>query len=262
MGYIINNKADADKYYNIVNDAITKYMNDNKINGKKLKDRFFNSKRFYTSFIRDNDLGDIDNIYNIVKDVIDDRFGIYKDKFNIDECKSFLEYIGESDEFTNNSDMLQNDSIVTNQTDDIVKTYEECIYHNIPDADNTYNNVLADYYDTNLSDITPIDIKKHIYKVVAWNKTYNVIIFSQHDIDTINTNVCNKIVSSFMNKHIGLYNDITITISNYVDDKKLNSDLYSIMKKDNKICEFIAKYLKNGYTFDKVSNDMYIFIKK
>src|SRR5574344_1749855 len=243
---VINNSKDANKYYQIVNDDIDNYLSNHNITAKQLLKKMKSSITFLPKFIESNNLTDIE-----------------KDKVRMIEnnkIKLFYDILVESDEYTTNDDKLSKD-IVVNGDKKIANTFNECIYLDIPQSDSQYENVLADYFDTNLGDITPMDVDKHIYGVKSWNSKDMVIIFSKNDLDTIRTNFVNKIYNGFIKRQITIIDDIKMDMKDIIDVNNFTNMIYNIIDY-MMICHIVEKYLKDNYKYENIRNDFYIFKKQ
>ena len=96
----------------------------------------------FNRFLERNKLKDIKGCDRILKDVIEDRFSLEKDGvLTFESYKVF-----ESDEFK-------------------ISSMKECLYKGIEKSTTKMEKILADYFDTNLSDIDIEDSSKHKFKI-------------------------------------------------------------------------------------------------
>ena len=175
---MINNREDANSYYQQLNELLDKYMSNGK-NGKirpselnnylpKLSENF--NKFLYRNKLKEKDeKGDYisSSIDTIFSDVIEDRVNMEKDGVLTFEKFKFFE----SDEFK-------------------ISSIRQALYKGIEKADLNMEKALADVFDTNLSSIVVINSDKHLFKINDWNgKDINVIIYSKEDLELIKNKV-------------------------------------------------------------------------
>lgn len=231
----INNREDANKYYKIVNELVDDFIVSGKIKPSNLK-RYLSPEKKMESFLKKNNLSSIDGIKKVVKDVIDSRYNMESD--GVMKFESFKLF--ESEEYN-------------------ILTLGECITKGINKTNIDEEKFLADYFDTNLGHIDVINTERHIYKVNAWEKELEVIIYSKEDFDIIKGNIIEFMMNDFNKKDVLLTTGLKINLSDIVDTNKLNTILYKIFDIE-KTSDVIISYL--GKEYSKIDLTDYILFLK
>jgi len=117
--------------------------------------------------------------------------------------------------------------------------------------------ILADYFDTNLSDVTVVDSKKHTFSIDTWSEVKNVIIFSKEDIDLIKDNILDYLYHEFSNKKIELIDKISVDLSKIVDKEPFGDEISGNIT-DKLLKEILCELL--NAKFKGESLDHFIFI--
>ena len=187
----INNREDANKYYQLVNELVDDYMSKGKIRPSNLK-RYLEpgSDRFKKFLIR-NELNEISGIDRVLSDVIEDRASMESDGVLTFENFKFFE----SDEFK-------------------VKSLRQCLYKGIEKADLKMEKVLADVFDTNLGSIDVIDSDKHVFNV----ENSNVVVYSKEDLEIIKNNIIDFLYDELKTKTVLLGGLVELSLSNITGD--------------------------------------------
>lgn len=187
----INNREDANKYYQLVNELVDDYMSKGKIRPSNLK-RYLEpgSDRFKKFLIR-NELNEISGIDRVLSDVIEDRASMESDGVLTFESFKFFE----SDEFK-------------------VKSLRQCLYKGIERADLKMEKVLADVFDTNLGSINVIDSDKHVFNV----ENSNVVVYSKEDLEIIKNNIIDFLYDELKTKTVLLGGLVELSLSNITGD--------------------------------------------
>ena len=86
----INNREDANKYYQIMNELVDEYIDKWKIRPAKLKKYLTPGSKRFNRFLERNRLGDIKGVDVILKDIIEDRFHMESDGVLTFENYKFL----------------------------------------------------------------------------------------------------------------------------------------------------------------------------
>lgn len=231
----INSREELNNYYDIVNELVDEYVDKWKIKPSRLK-RFLKpgTKRF-KNFLSRNGLLEIKGIDTILKDVIEDRTSMEKDGvLKFESYKMF-----ESDEFK-------------------IVSLSQCLYKGIDKADLKMEKVLADHFDTNLSDISVLDSEKHIFNVNSWGGDKEVIIYSKDEVDLIKDNIFDHLYDQLSEKNVDLVNDISIGLNDLISEDKFKEKLESIFNK-----EFTIKTISGliNFVFDDEISGHFIWIK-
>ena len=187
----INNREDANKYYQLINELVDEYMSKGKIRPSNLK-RYLEpgSDRFKKFLIR-NELNEISGIDRILSDVIEDRANMESDGVLTFESFRFFE----SDEFK-------------------VKSLRQCLYKGIEKADLKMEKVLADVFDTNLGSIDIIDSDKHVFSV----ENSNVVVYSKEDLEIIKNNIIDFLYDELKTKTVLIGGLVELSLSDITGD--------------------------------------------
>lgn len=232
---IVNNRESANKYYTLINELIDNYVEKWKIKPSNLKKYLKPGTDRFKKFIERNNLTEVVGIDRIIKDVIDDRYHMEKDGvLTFENFKLF-----ESDEFK-------------------IKDIKQSLYKGIEKADINMEKIIADNYDTNLSDIDIINSDKHIFKVKEWkNITTFVIIYSDEEFNVIKNNITEFLYNTLITKDIEIYNDISIKLDTLISQDKYNEKIKEILT-DDKIKNIISSMLGN-YKYLKDINNYHLW---
>ncbi len=192
----INNREDANKYYQQINELIDDYMDKWKIRPSNLKRYLQPGSERFNRFLKRNNFKEVNGIDRILSDVIEDRVNMESDGvLTFEKFKYF-----ESNEFKTSS-------------------LRECLYKGIEKADINLEKALADVFDTNLGSIDVIDTDKHIFKVNDWNnKDINVLIYSKEDLEIIKNNMIDFLFEELKSKKILLGGIVEISLSSITSD--------------------------------------------
>jgi hypothetical protein len=142
----INNREDADRYYNQINLLVDDYIEKYKVRPSSLKNYLKPGKKNWNRFLKKNNLSDINGAEVVLSDVINDRVSMETDGVYTFENYHYFQ----SDDFKINS-------------------IKQSLYKGIEKADINSEKVLADHFDVNLGDIDIIDSDKHLFKINDWN---------------------------------------------------------------------------------------------
>ena len=193
----INNREDANRYYQLINNLVDEYTERNKIRPSNLKRYLQPGSERFNRFLERNKLKDIKGASIILKDIIEDRESMEKD--GVITFESFKMF--ESEEFK-------------------IQSLKQCLYKGIEKATQKMEKILADYFDTNLGDIDIVDSDKHIFKLNDWeNSEWDVVIYSKEEMDVILTNVVEHMYEELSKNKIELSQHISI-------------ELYDLIKED------------------------------
>jgi hypothetical protein len=193
---MINNREDANKYYQQLNELIDDYMDKWKIRPSNLKRYLQPGSERFTKFLHRNNLKEVNGIDRVLSDVIEDRVNMESDGvLTFENFKYF-----ESNEFKTAS-------------------LRECLYKGIEKADIKLEKTLADVFDTNLGSIDVIDSDKHIFKINDWNSNdVNVLIYSKEDLDMIKNNMIDFMFEELKTKKVLLGGIVEISLSSITGD--------------------------------------------
>jgi hypothetical protein len=218
----INNREDANKYYQQINELIDDYMDKWKIRPSNLKRYLQPGSERFNRFLKRNNFKEVNGIDRILSDVIEDRVNMESDGvLTFENFKYF-----ESNEFKTSS-------------------LRECLYKGIEKADINLEKALADVFDTNLGSIDVIDTDKHIFKVNDWNnKDINVLIYSKEDLEIIKNNMIDFLFEELKSKKILLGGIVEISLSSITGD--VGYIRFSIAN-ELKLNEIVSDLLEMGH---------------
>ena len=226
----INNREDANKYYQQINELIDDYMDEWKVRPSSLKRYLQPGSERFNKFLHRNNLKDVNGIEQVLSDVINDRVNMVKDGvLTFENFKVF-----ESDEFK-------------------VSNLRQCLYKGIEKADLNMEKVLADVFDTNLGSIDVVDSGKHIFKVNDWNgKDINVLIYSKEDLELIKGNMLDSLFEELSLNELSISANIKIYLRDIIDYGK-SRDIIEV-ELDENFLDIISNLLEmeayesfNGY---------------
>ena len=227
----INNREDANKYYQQINELIDDYMDEWKVRPSSLKRYLQPGSERFNKFLHRNNLKDVNGIEQVLSDVINDRANMVKDGvLTFENFKVF-----ESDEFK-------------------VSNLRQCLYKGIEKADLNMEKVLADVFDTNLGSIDVVDSGKHIFKVNDWNgKDINVLIYSKEDLELIKSNLVDCLYDELTSKKVLLGGLIDVSLVDFVSQDGFTTMMSNQLSGDglndiiNHLLEMEAYESFNGY---------------
>lgn len=212
---MINTREDANKYYQIVNELVDDYIDKWKIRPSSLKRYLKPGSERFNKFLLRNNLSEIKGVDRVLSDVISDRASMESDGVITFESFKYFESV-----------------------DFKIASLKECLYKGIDKADLKMEKILADYYDTNLGSIDIIDADKHIFKLEDWEgDDWNVVIYSQDEIDVIKGNMSDFVLDELSKKKIEITESIEIELSDLINKDTFKTKIDQKFTKDftNKI---------------------------
>lgn len=232
----INNTEDANKYYQLINNLIDKYIVDNGIRPSKLRNYLKPGGDRFNKFLERNKLKDIKGSEIILKDILEDRDSMEKD--GVITFESFKMF--ESEDFK-------------------IHSLQQCLYKGIEKADIKMEKELADYFDVNLGDIDIVDSDKHIFKVNDWkNDDWNVVIYSKEEMDVILTNIADHLFEDLSKRKVELTKSISIELSDLIKEEAFEAKIMSIMTID--LAKSLIGECLGDYKFEAESNNHFIWV--
>lgn len=232
----INNREDANKYYQIINGLVDDYIDNHKIRPSRLSAYLKPGGQRFNKFLERNKLKDIKGIDIILKDVILDREHMENDGVITFENFNYFQ----SDEFRINS-------------------LRECLYKGIDKSTLDQEKILADYFDTNLGSISIIDSDKHYFSVEEWDgERKKVVIFSEEEIEVITENIIQYIMSETSRITIDVAG-INLKVEKFLDKHLIKQEIIFQMDK-NHITEKISECLGENWSFESVFSSHYLWI--
>jgi hypothetical protein len=233
----INNREDANKYYQIVNELVDDYIDKWKIRPSNLKRYLTPGSERFNKFLLRNNLSEVKGADRVLADVISDRASMEED--GVITFESFLYF--ESNEFK-------------------VESLKQCLYKGIEKADIKMEKVLADHFDTNLGSIDIIDADKHIFKLEDWEgDDWKVIIYSNEEMELIKSNMIDYLYDEISKKEVELVNNISISLSKLVNKDNFNDKMGDIFTKDF-LNDTITECLSGEFKFKSEVDNYFIWI--
>lgn len=165
----ISSTEELNKYYGKVNELIDKYIKVHKVSPIEIYNyinKNLNRFKSKSSKLLGEDLNEIHNIDKIIKDVIEHRRNMERDRIF-----KFEKFINES----------------------IISIEPTTIEH---------EKILADYYNSSLGHIKIIDPNLHLYKVEDFGRSIECMIFSIEDISKIKKKLISQIQNELLPKQI------------------------------------------------------------
>jgi hypothetical protein len=233
----INNREDANRYYQLINGLVDDYIDNHKIRPSRLSAYLKPGGQRFNKFLERNKLKDIKGAEIILKDVIEDREHMEKDGVITFESFNILE----SQEYK-------------------ISTLKQCLYKGIEKADLNMEKVLADYFDVNLGSIDVVDSDKHKFKIEDWkNDDWLVVIYSKEEIDTIKENLFDHFYEIISEKKIEIIEGLNINLTELINRELFENKITEIIT-DNKLKEIVTKSLGDDWSFEKEFREYFIFI--
>lgn len=202
----INNKEDANRYYQVINGLVDDYLDKWKVRPSNLKRYLQPGSERFNKFLERNKLKDIKGADVILKDIIEDRDSMEQD--GVITFESFKMF--ESEEFK-------------------IHSLKQSLYKGIEKATSSQEKVLADHFDTNLGDIDIIDADKHIFKINDWNNhDVEVVIYSKEDLEIIEGNMIDHLYTELSKSKITLTDNISIELKDLVKEEVFENKMFDI----------------------------------
>jgi hypothetical protein len=220
----INNREEANKYYQLVNELVDDYIDKWKIRPSNLKRYLKPGSERFNKFILRNSLSDVTGINRVINDVIEDRVSMEKDGVMAFESFKYFE-----------------------SSDFKIQSLKQTLYKGIEKSDINMEKVLADYFDTNLSDIDVLDSDKHLFKVSGWSdEDIKAIIYTEEDLEVITNNIFEHLYDELVKKEVEITENIKISLNKLIDKDKFN-DQFSEIFNEKKIIETISDLLSSDW---------------
>lgn len=225
----IENSTQANYYYNHIHSLLKEYTEQWNILPSSLRKYFKKGSKKYKSFLERNDLISIKGIEIIFNDILDDMSSFEK------------EYVMKFESF-----------VESNTSNSIISS----LRLNIKEADIKTEKFLADFFDTNLSNITLLSPSKHLYNIEDWDEEKKVYVFSKENLFIMMENLVKYLYDDFIKKEISTL----FMISFMLDDLISFDDFFEKINKiitEPKLIEIISSLLSS--TFLENKNDFYIW---
>jgi hypothetical protein len=170
----ITDREELTQYYGKINQYIDEYIKSHKVTPTEIY-RYISKNM--NRFLEKYQIGDIENIDRIVKDVLEHRKNMERDKvykfeqFNVDLNESYISVEPSSIE---------------------------------------HEKILADYFNTSVGHVNTLDKKNHLFEVKSFDEYFKVICFSENEISKIKSEVLDLYRLWYYNKGIGDYDTIEV----------------------------------------------------
>ena len=234
----INNREDANRYYQVINGLVDDYLDRWKIRPSSLKRYLQPGSERFNKFLERNKLKDVKGAEVILKDVIEDRYHMEKD--GVITFESFKMF--ESEEFK-------------------IHSLKQCLYKGIEKSNISHEKIIADHFDTNLGDIDILDSDKHLFKINDWNgEDTKVVIYTKEEIEIIEKNMVDFLYDELSKKSIEIVNGIKVNLSDMIKSNIFEEQMSEMFGKDNLILETISKCLGDDVKFKDEFNGHFIWI--
>ena len=246
----INNREDANKYYQEINKLIDDYMESGKIRPSNLKEYLKPGSDRSKKFLARNNYKEVAGIDQVFSDVIEDRVNMERDGVLSFENFKFFE----SDEFKFSS-------------------LTQCLYKGVGKADRDIEKTLANVFKTDLgsldseseesvdsylSSIDGKDTYKHLFKIDDWGKNIETVIYSKEDLDIIYLNVVEYLYDEFQKKEIEIVPGIKIALKSMIDKSGFEKGMHLYFEEDIWL-NLVGSLLE--MEFHKQVGEYYIWVK-
>jgi hypothetical protein len=232
----INNREDANKYYQVINGLVDDYIDKWKVRPSNLKRYLQPGTERFNKFLERNGLREIKGADRVLRDVIEDRESMEKD--GVITFESFNLF--ESDEFK-------------------ISSLNKCLYKGIEKASKNHEKILADHFDTSLGHIDIVDPDKHIFNIDVWGKKSDVVIYSKDELSIITENMIEYLYNEIKNKKIELSGGITVNLVNLITENSFKKEIEENVFSMNKSVNLVSQCL--GYKFKSKFENYFIWIK-
>lgn len=220
----INNREEANRYYQLVNELVDDYIDKWKIRPSNLKRYLKPGSERFNRFILRNNLSEVTGINRVIKDVIEDRVSMEKDGVMAFESFKYFE-----------------------SSDFKIDSLKQTLYKGIEKSDINMEKALADYFDTNLGDIDVLDSDKHLFKISGWSdEDIKAIIYSEEDLDVITNNIFEHLYDELVKKEVEITENIKISLNKLIDKDKFNEQFSDIFD-EKKIIKTISDLLSSEW---------------
>ena len=215
----MNSREELNNYYQYFNNLVDDYTDKWKIRPSNLKRYLQPGSERFNKFLEKSKTQvkqkwgvEINDAYGrlVLQNVLDDRYNMEKDGIlTFESYKVF-----ESDDFK-------------------LKSMKDCLYKGIEKSTLKMEKILADYFDTNLSDIDVEDSEKHLFKINGWNqKGLSVVIYSEEEVDIIRENISSHLVEELLGKRVVLTDGLNIDLKDIIDNKSCEDKVKSQLTED------------------------------
>lgn len=233
----INNREDANKYYQLINNLVDGYIEVHKIRPSKLKEYLKPGGQRFLKFLERNKLVEVKGAEVILKDIIEDR------------------------------EHEENDGVLAFESFNLLESVEwrttnlkQCLYKGIDNADLKSEKALADYFDINLGSIDVIDAGKHKFKIGDWkNDDWNCVIYSEEEVGVIKTNLIEHLYNELEKKEFELIENVKINLTELVKEEVFSERLDEILT-TKKLKVIISSSIGDDWSYEGKIRGYHIWI--
>ena len=235
------NREELNRYYSELNLLVDEYVEKWKIRPKNLKKYLKPGSKNFNRFLERSRLNELSIARQVLVDILEDRYASELD--GIITFENFKIY--ESKEYK-------------------IDSKRACLYKGIEKPTISYEKVLADYFDTDLSSIDIVDSEKHLFKIEDWTgRDYSVLVYSSSDLDIIKSNLKEHSIDEIIERKEVMLGGIEVDLSEVIDKSKLESKIEGFLSE-----EVVIKFVTDvcdGYKFkgkeDYNEVEFFIWIK-
>jgi hypothetical protein len=220
----IENSSQANYYYNHIHDLLKDYTEQWGIKASNLRRYFKKGSKKYKNFLERNNLLGIKGIEVVFNDILDDMSSFEKEY--VMKFESFLEK--NPNEFSLFSS----------------------IKLNLKESDIKMEKFLADFFDTNLSNITLLSPSKHLYNIEDWEEEKKVYIYDLEDIEVINKNLIKYLYNHIIKQEISMIFKIDLLIGDLINFEDFSLKIEKHLT-DDKLIEIISMILSSEFLVKK-----------
>lgn len=150
-----------------------------------------------------------------------------------------------------------NDYNLLESNDYKINDIKEVLYKGIEKADIKMEKIIADQFDTNLSDIDIINSEKHIFRLKIWNDITFIIAYSEEEFKIITENLIEHLTNEISKKEINLINDVSIPMNDILSGDKTYQNIKKLLTES--LVKDIISNLLGAYEFETINNGYYLW---
>jgi hypothetical protein len=210
-------------YYDKINELVDKYINEWNVKPSKLYAYLSPGNKRFDAFVEKSGLSDFKFIKKVVTDVLEDRLAMEKDGLLIFE-------------------------------NTLIK---ESILSAIEPSSIEHEKVLADLYNTSLGHVNVADLDKHLYNVNDFGERFDVIIYSDDEIEKIKDNIQADFISKISDKNLSIDSvGVVFRLSDIIANDKLVAEFNDNLDYE-KLMEYILKFFKSDLQKKELKHKTY-----
>ncbi len=219
----IENSSQANYYYNHIHELLKDYTVEWSIKPSNLRKYFKKGSKRYKNFLERNDLSEIKGIDVVFNDILDDMSSFEKE--HVMKFESFLE-------------KTPDESILS------------FIKSNLKEVDIKMEKFLADFFDTNLSNITLLSPSKHLYNIEDWEEEKKIYIYDLEDLEVIKTNLIKYLYNYVIKQEIPMILKIDLLVGDLINFEDFSKKMEKSLNED-KLLDTISTILSSEFLIRK-----------